>query len=542
MSAGQSRSQKEPKETYVVHKFLGRGSFGEAYLIKSEKTQMYYVIKSINLEKLGKEDIKKVNNEAVLLKMIDHPNIIRFKEVFQVVYPIQQLNIIMEYANGGDLNKLIKSQMPKNFEEKILIDWLCQLCHALQYIHNKNIIHRDIKPANIFLNNLGQVKLGDFGVSKNLDTLKMASTLIGTIDYLAPEIVEGKNYSFEADIWSLGVVFYELMTFKKPFEGTNYAAVILKIINDELKPINEPYSKEFKNLIYKMLSKDPSKRPKPKDILKMGFIKNRMLSYLQEKRFNFKDSFNLIQNYKKKKINKNNNYNIVKNHIMKNYNSKNNYNFNEMNDINNNINTKLRFLNSKNNSNSNIKTINNNDNIKYKFNFKSDKELNQNLINNRYKLLYEKENNKEKEKSSRKEALNNFRHSVQVPEKRNKITLSKNSFGKVTGRSNQSDEKMKMNYLIASEQNYSKNLKFNQFKNGNNLDDIYKKMNSSKENSIKLSLNDLKNLNDKGKDKYDFHRQMNIVSSLVSGSKTDEQIEEENNIFIKNYDYDNCYS
>ena len=541
MSAGQNRNQKEPKEMYIVQNFLGKGAFGEAYLIKSDKTQIYYVIKRINLEKLEKDDIKKVNNEAILLKMIDHPNIIRFKEVFQVVHPIQQLNIIMEYANGGDLNKLIKSQMPKNFEEAILIDWLCQLCHALQYIHNKKIIHRDIKPANIFLNNLGQVKLGDFGVAKNLDTLKMASTFIGTFDYLSPEIVEGKNYSFEADIWSLGVTFYELMTFKKPFEGNNYATVILKIINDEIKPINEPYSNELKNLINKMLSKDPSKRPKPKDILKMGFIKNRMLSYLQEKRFNFKDSFNIIQNYKKKKINKLNNY-VLKNHMLNNYNSKNN--FNEMNGINNNISKKLQFLYRKNSSNSNIKNINNNSNIKYKFNLKSGKELNQNLINQRYKILEEKENNKEKESSSNKETLNHFRHSVQDQEKRNKITLSKTRIGKITEYSNQEDKMMKMNYLISSEQNYSKNIKFNQFKNGKNLDDFYKKNISSKENSIKFSLNDLKRLNDKGKDKdkYDLHRQMNIVSSLVNGIKTDEQIEEENNIFIKNFDYDNFYS
>jgi serine/threonine protein kinase len=151
------------------------------------------------------------------------------------------------------------------------------------------------------LNNLGQIKLGDFGISKNLETIKMASTFIGSLDYLAPEIINGQNYSFEADIWSLGVTFYELMTFKKPFIG-NFPGIYLKIVNDKFEPINDDlYSKDFRNLVYQMLNKDPKKRPKPKDIIGMNFVRNRMLSYLQEKKFNLKDSFNLIQDYQRKK-------------------------------------------------------------------------------------------------------------------------------------------------------------------------------------------------------------------------------------------------
>ena len=209
ISAGKVKYLKKFKETYIALNFLGKGSFGDAYLIKSEQSDINYVLKIISLVAFQEEDYKNVLNEAILLKMIDHPNIIRFKEVFKVIKPIQQLNIIMEYANGGDINQKIIKQNSKFFEEKLLIDWLTQLCHALQYIHNKKIIHRDIKPANIFLNNLGQIKLGDFGVSKNLQSLKMANTFIGSVDYMAPEVVEGKNYSFEADIWSLGVTFYE---------------------------------------------------------------------------------------------------------------------------------------------------------------------------------------------------------------------------------------------------------------------------------------------------------------------------------------------
>ena len=543
MSADQGRNKEKSKETYIAQNFLGRGAFGVAYLIKSEETGINYVNKTISLESLEEEDRKKVMNEAILLKMIDHPNIIKFKEVFKVNKPFKELNLIMEYANGGDISKKIKEQMPKHFEEKLLIDWFTQLCSALQYIHDKKIIHRDIKPANIFLNDLGQIKLGDFGVSKNLESLKMATTFIGSMNYLAPEIVEGKNYSFEADIWSLGVTFYELMTFKKPFEG-NFPAVYLKIIKDEVEPITDFYSKEFRNVIYNMLNKDPSKRLTAKEILKLGFIKNRMLSYLQEKRFNFKDSFALIKNYQKLKFKKKNtnnynynNYNILKNNANNNnFNVKINFNFNDMGAYNSNNNKKLKFI-SKNSAN-NVKTINNNTQIRYKFNLKSDKELNKNLLNQRYNLLDENENNKEKESSKGEDKFNNFRRSVQVPEKRNKITLSNTKVVKAKNPPKQEIKQLKIKDLRISQQN-SKNIKFVQFKNDKNNEDIIKKLNSSKEKSIKLPPNEIKNLNDKDKEKYDFHRQMNIFSSYINGVKTDEQIEEENNIFLKNYDFDN---
>ena len=533
MSADEGRNKEKSKETYIAQKFLGKGAFGVAYLIKSEETGIYYVNKKISLESLEEEDRKKVMNEAILLKMIDHPNIIKFKEVFKVVKPFKELNLIMEYANSGDINKKIKEQMPKHFEEKLLIDWLTQLCNALQYIHHKKIIHRDIKPANIFLNDLGQIKLGDFGISKNLESLKMATTIIGSMDYLAPEIVEGKNYSFEADIWSLGVTFYELMTFKKPFKG-NFPGIYLKILKDEVESITDFYSKEFRNLIYNMLNKDPSKRLKAKEILKLGFIKNRMLSYLQEKRFNFKDSFALIKNYQKLKYKKNINnnylnYNKIRNNGNNNFNVKININFNDLDTYNKN-NNKLKFISK--NSGNNIKTINHNTQIRYKFNLQSDKELNNKLLNQRYNMLDENENNKEK--ASSKDKYNNFRKSAQISCKMNKITLSNTKIRNEVKYPKQEDKQLKIKDLNISQQN-SKNIKFAVFKNDKNNEYIKNKINSCKEESIKLSHNEIKNLNDKDKEKYDFHRQMNIFSSYIDGKKTDEQIEEENNIFLKNY-------
>ena len=275
---------KKVKETYTAIRFLGKGGFGEAYLVKSNMTKKNYVMKSINFDLLDDENKKYTINEAILLKKIYHPNIIKFKEVFEVKKPNIQLNIIMEYAENGDLNKLLETNINKKvyFKENILINWLCQICSALKYIHYKKIIHRDIKPANIFMNNLGQIKLGDFGISKNLKNLELASSFVGSAYYTAPEMIYEEKYSYEIDIWALGVTFYELMNLRKPFRA-EYPAIYLEIKNKEVDEINNIYSKPFRNLIYQMLKKNPKERPKADDILNNLFIKEKIKGLIIEK-------------------------------------------------------------------------------------------------------------------------------------------------------------------------------------------------------------------------------------------------------------------
>ena len=155
------------------------------------------------------------------------------------------------------------------------------------------------------MNNLNQIKLGDFGISKNLKTYGFASSFVGSTYYMAPEIVDGENYSFEADIWALGVTFYELMNLKKPFRA-NYPAIYLEIKTKEVEEINNIYSKEFKDLIYQMLNKEPNKRPKADDILRKQFIQDKIKDFVS-KQTNYKNNnislINLI-NRKYRIINK----------------------------------------------------------------------------------------------------------------------------------------------------------------------------------------------------------------------------------------------
>ena len=158
----------------------------------------------------------------------------------------------------------IALQKDKYFEENNILDWFTQICLALKHIHDRKILHRDLKSQNIFLSKNGLVKLGDFGIAKCLNyTLDKANTYIGTPYYLSPEIVQNMDYSFKSDIWSLGVLLYEMICLKVPFEAT----LSLKIIKGSYNPIPSHFSKELRNLLAALLSVDHLKRPNINNIL-----------------------------------------------------------------------------------------------------------------------------------------------------------------------------------------------------------------------------------------------------------------------------------
>ena len=292
---------------YKVIKLLGEGSFGKAFLCKkgdneTQNDESLCVIKQIIIEGMSQKEKDDVINEATILGKLDHPNIIKLFEVFDSQKPKHTLNIVTEYADDGDLSEKIKLQNNKPFTESEILDYFTQICLALKHIHDKKIIHRDIKSGNIFLMKSGLVKLGDFGIAKGFqNTMDKAKTMVGTPYYLSPEIIQNKPYDAKTDIWSLGVLLYEMMTFKMPFNANSLPMLSVRIMKGNYQPPSSVYTKDLREIVSKCLSVEPSKRPSIKEVLRMPIIQNRIRNFLDEIQYNKEFSKTLVKKYKENK-------------------------------------------------------------------------------------------------------------------------------------------------------------------------------------------------------------------------------------------------
>ena len=373
---------------YKLLKLLGEGSFGKAYLCENLSDNFHCVIKQIPLDGLDEQEKKETYNEVLILKKVNHSNIIKFIDVFKKSKPINTLNIVTEYADDGDLNQKIEKLKQKKspFTEKEIINYLIQICLALNHIHKKKIIHRDLKSGNIFLTKGGLVKLGDFGISKGFkNTWEKAKSKVGTPYYLSPEIINNKPYDSKSDIWALGVMLYEMMTFKMPFNANSLPALSLKILRGIYQQPSSYYSKDLINLVKQCLTLEPKKRPSAEIILKMNFIKKRICGYLDEINFNENLSMTVIRKYKEKKEKKIiglNNKKIISNRN-KNNNDINNkklkINFNNNKNFDNDKGKLINFFKKKNNAeNNNVDNNKNNEKINLKFKIVDNKDNNNN--------------------------------------------------------------------------------------------------------------------------------------------------------------------
>ena len=240
------------------NKAIGKGGFGQVWKVRHKVTNKIYVIKVIGKQNIIEQKMtEQINREIEIMYKLNHPHIIKLFNHFE---DDDYLYLIMHYASKGQLYNLLKKQ--KKIDEKNAAQFMREIISAVKYLHSFNppIIHRDIKPENILLDENNRVKLADFGWSNYLkEKQELRNTYCGTPEYLAPEMVKKEGHNTSLDIWDLGVLMFELLCGKPPFQGKNYGELFTNIKKHRINwPNNFPPL--AKNLINMILKPNPKER------------------------------------------------------------------------------------------------------------------------------------------------------------------------------------------------------------------------------------------------------------------------------------------
>lgn len=246
---------------YEIVSELGRGAMGLVYRAVDPNIGRTVALKTMRVDVHGMEHeemLRRFKNEARAAGLMNHPNIVTIYDAGEVD---GLFYIAMEYLEGETVQSLMMQKRVLPAEQ--IVDIGVQVCAGLEYAHQMKVIHRDIKPANIMITRQNVAKIMDFGISKAAGTMTNTSQVLGTPNYMAPEQVKGLDLDGRADLFSFGVVLYEMATGERPFAGQNVTTIIYKIVNE--KPV-APSDKEasvhpgLSAVIARCLSKDPTQR------------------------------------------------------------------------------------------------------------------------------------------------------------------------------------------------------------------------------------------------------------------------------------------
>lgn len=294
-------SAERPPLDYVEIGVLGRGFFGKAILVQRRGNGEKMVVKQIPFEGMDHSQVAEAIGEVKALKLLVHPNIVRYRGCFissggrvlpddPVTYwekmdsGIRQtgtpppapapdmLNIITEYVDGGSLDDLLRRNAAAPLEELLIAMWLAQLVLAVDQMHKSGTLHRDLKPANIFITRSGIVKVGDLGGCVMVENLEdPIESEYGSPIFICPEVWQSSVCSHKSDVWSLGCIVYMLMAQRPPFEGHG-AALRQRVLHQKHEPPPEQYSKPLRDLVDRMLEKDPAHRPSCRDLRQDSYV------------------------------------------------------------------------------------------------------------------------------------------------------------------------------------------------------------------------------------------------------------------------------
>jgi aurora kinase, other len=242
-------------DDFDIGKPLGRGKFGQVYLAREKNSHYIVALKVLYKSQLVRSSVEhQLRREVEIQSHLRHPNILR---LFGYFYDDTRVFLILEYASRGELYKDL--QRLGTFDEQRAAGYIASLAHSLHYCHRKHVIHRDIKPENLLVSLKGDIKIADFGWSVHTPHDRR-KTLCGTLDYLPPEMVEGRDHDHNVDIWSLGVLMYEFLTGRPPFEAEGNSETYKRISGVDLRIPPGAMSDLAADLIRRLLVKDASSR------------------------------------------------------------------------------------------------------------------------------------------------------------------------------------------------------------------------------------------------------------------------------------------
>ncbi|XP_071721248.1 CBL-interacting protein kinase 2-like [Rutidosis leptorrhynchoides] len=287
-------------QRYELGKLLGQGSFAKVYQGKNIETGASVAIKVIDKKKVMKVGMmKQIEREISVMKLVKHPNII---ELYEVMASKNKIYFVLELVKDGELfDKVAKGRLKEDVARKYFQQLIC----AIGFCHDRGVFHRDLKPENLLLDDEGNLKVTDFGLSALAETKRqdgLLHTSCGTPAYVAPEVIRQKGYDgAKADIWSCGVVLFVLLAGFLPFHDSNLMEMYRKIAKGEFNYPNW-FPNEARKLVSKMLDPNPKTRISIKKIMenswfKKGFVEQQQTTekafVLQEKDFNL-NAFDII--------------------------------------------------------------------------------------------------------------------------------------------------------------------------------------------------------------------------------------------------------
>lgn len=246
---------------YKIQTLIGTGGMAAVYLAKDLILDRLVAIKVLRLDfRQNNDAMRRFRREALSATQLTHPNIVGVYDVGQS----QEMNyIVMEYVEGTDLKDYIRQRGALHPIEAVRI--MMQIVSAIAAAHQNRIIHRDIKPQNILIDREGNVKITDFGIAVALSdtSLTQTNTLLGSVHYLSPEQARGGMATIQTDIYALGIVLYELLTGRVPFDGESAVSIALKHFQEPLPPVVNPTAmvpQSLENIVLKATAKDPMNR------------------------------------------------------------------------------------------------------------------------------------------------------------------------------------------------------------------------------------------------------------------------------------------